>query len=152
MADYNVYIVTIDVLEPLILSLKRIEDYEFVNQLTPEERENICRVIGKFAHVAKRRIQIDHFFAWEFFEIFSRCRADLPRDILEKVIEFEKSEKLNPPQERRAKQLLTKDLQTENGKVQKEAEAKAIIFPPSIQQDIKRLPLYDDEESGSDKS
>jgi len=31
MADYNVYIVTLDVLEPLILALKKIEEYEFVN-------------------------------------------------------------------------------------------------------------------------
>lgn len=62
MGDYNVYIVTIDVLEPLILSLKKIEEYKFVNELSPEERENICRIIGKFVHMTKRRIQIDHFF------------------------------------------------------------------------------------------
>ncbi len=147
MADYCVYIVTLDVLEPLILSLKKIEDYEFVNQLSPEERENICRLIGKFAHMTKRRIQIDHFFAWEFLDILTKCKVDLPKDILEKVIEFEKSEKLNPPQERRSKQILTKDLESDNDIIQREAEAKEIVFPPSLQRDLRRLPLFEGDES-----
>ena len=152
MADYNVYIVTIDVLEPLILSLKRIEEYEFVDQLSLEERENICRIVGKFAHIAKRRIQIDHFFAWEFLDVLTKCKADLPKEVLEKVIEFEKAEKLNPPQERRSKQILTKDLQSDSEKIQREAEAKAIQFPPSLKTDLKNLPLYEGEQSDSTDS
>ncbi len=147
MADYNVYIVTIDVLEPLILSLKKIEEYEFVNQLSPEERENICRVIGKFAHMTKRRIQIDHFFARQFLDILTKCETDLPGDVLEKVVEFEQSEKLNPPQEKRAKQILTQTLEVNSGKIQKEAEAKGIIFPSSLQKNLKSIPLYEGEDS-----
>jgi hypothetical protein len=146
MAGYNVYIVTLDVLEPLILALKRIEDYEFITQLTPEERENICRIIGKFAHMTKRRIQIDHFFTREFLGILSKCEANLPSEIIDKVIEFEKAEKLNPPQERRAKQILAKNLELDNEKTQKEAEAKGIIFPAALQKDLKSLPLYESEE------
>jgi len=145
MADYNVYIVTLDVLEPLILALKRIEDYEFVNELTPEERENICRIIGKFAHMTKRRIQIDQFFAWGFLDVLTKCKADLPKEILDKVIEFEKSEKLNPPQERRSKQILNKDLESDNDKIQREAEAKGIIFSPAVERNLKTLPLYENE-------
>lgn len=146
MGEYYVYVVTLDVLEPLMLSLKKIEDYKFIEELSPEERENICRVIGRFAHMTKRRIQIDHFFAWEFLDILTKCKADLPREILEKVIEFEMSEKLNPPQERRAKQILTKELALDTEKIQKEAEAKAIIFPPSLQKSLNDLPLYEGEE------
>ncbi len=145
LADYNVYVVTIDALEPVILSLKKIEEYEFLEQLSPDERENVCRLIGKFAHMTKRRIQIDQFFEWQFLEILTRCKTDLPREILEKVIEFEKSEKLNPPQEKRAKQILTKDLESESKKIQSEAVAKGIVFPMSIREDIKQLPLYADE-------
>lgn len=152
MGDYNVYVVTLDVLEPLILSLKKIEEYEFVDQLSPEERENICRIVGKFAHIVKRRIQIDHFFAWEFLDVLTKCKADLPKEILEKVIEFEKAEKLNPPQERRSKQILTKDLQSDSEKIQKEAEAKAIVFPPSLKTNLKNLPLYEGEQSDSTES
>jgi hypothetical protein len=145
MADYNVYIVTREALEPLILSLKKLEEYEFVEQLNPEERDNICRVIGKFAHVTKRRIQIDQFFGRQFLEILAKCESDLPRALLEKVVEYEKSEKLNPPLEKRAKTISSEELEIDSGRIRKEAEAKAIVFPASIQQDIKSLPLYNDD-------
>jgi len=124
LGDYNTYVVSIDSLEPIILSLKKIEDYEFAEQLTPEERENICRIIGKFAHTAKRKIQIDYFFSYQFLEILTKCKADLPEDIMKSVIEFEKAEKLNPPQEKRAKQILTNDLIKESEQLAIEARAK----------------------------
>jgi hypothetical protein len=124
MADYNVYIVSIDALEPIILSLKKIEDYEFAEQLTPDERENICRIIGKFAHTAKRKIMIDYFFSFQFLDIISKCNISLPDDIYRSVVEFEKSEKLNPPQEKRAKQILMEDLLSESEKLATEARAR----------------------------
>jgi hypothetical protein len=145
MGDYNVYVVTVDVLEPLILALRKIEDYEFAKELTPDERESICRIIGKFAHTAKRRIQIDHFFARQFLDILTKCDSDVPSDLLQKAVEFEKAEKLNPPQEKRAKQLPSKELITDTGKIQREAQAKGVVFPKSIEDGIKALPLYEDD-------
>jgi len=124
MGDYNVYIVTIDALEPIILSLRKIEDYEFVGQLTPDERENICRIIGKFAHTAKRKIMIDYFFSFQFLDIISKCNLNLPDDIYKSVVEFEKAEKLNPPQEKRAKQILMEDILSESEKLAMEAKAR----------------------------
>ena len=110
IGDYNVYIITKDALEPIVLSLKKIEDYEFADKLSPEERDNICRIIGKFAHTTKRRIQVDEFFAREFLDTLTKAGSQLPRDILENVIKFENAEKLNPPMEKRNKKILTKDL------------------------------------------
>ncbi len=124
MGDYDVYIVTIDTLEPIILSLKKIEDYEFAEQLTPDERENICRIIGKFSHTAKRKIQIDYFFSYQFLEILSKCNIDLPDDIYKSVQEYEKSEKLNPPQEKRAKQISMDDLIAESERLAVEARGR----------------------------
>jgi len=116
MGDYYVYIITADSLEPIILSLKKIEDYEFAGQLTPDERDNICRIIGKFSHTAKRKIQVDNFFSFQFLEIISKAGIDLPADIMKSVVEFEKAEKLNPPQEKRSRQISADDLvaSTEN--------------------------------------
>jgi hypothetical protein len=124
MGDYNVFIVTLDSLEPIILSLQKIEEYEFAEQLAPEERDNICRIIGKFAHTTKRRIQLDGFFTYQFLEILTKIKADLPRDIYDMVVEFEKAEKLNPPQEKRAKQILTEDLIAESETLGIEAKAR----------------------------
>jgi hypothetical protein len=143
LPDYTVFVISIDSLEPIILSLKKIEDYDFVDQLSPEERENICRVIGKFVHLSKRRIQIDGFFAKQFFELVYRSEADLPKEILDKVVEFEKSEKLNPPIEKRAKQINLKDLESENDKINSEANQKGIVTPDSLlSKEINKLPLY----------
>ena len=124
LGDYDVFIVTLDSLEPIILSLQKIEEYEFAEQLSPEERDNICRIIGKFAHTTKRRIQLDGFFTYQFLEILTKVKADLPRDIYDMVVEFEKAEKLNPPQEKRAKQILTEDLIAESEKLGIEAKAR----------------------------
>ena len=120
IGDYNVYIITKDALEPIILSLKKIEEYEFADKLSPEERDNVCRIIGKFAHTTKRRIQIDQFFAEEFLDTLNKAGTQLPRDILESVIQFENAEKLNPPMEKRKKQILTKDLKAKSEEIKKE--------------------------------
>ena len=138
LGDYKVYVVTIDSLEPIILSLKKIEEYEFAEQLSPEERENICRVIGRFAHTTKRKIQIDQFFANQFIELLVKCKNDLPKDLLESVIEFEKAEKLNPPSERRSKQILTKELKSKNESINAEAQVRQISIPESFE-DVKNL-------------
>jgi hypothetical protein len=124
MGDYYVYLITVDSLEPIILSLKKIENYEFAEQMTPDERENICRIIGKFSHIAKRKIQIDYFFSYQFLDILSKCGIDLPADIYRSVQEYEKAEKLNPPQEKRAKQILTDEIIAESEKLAIEVRAK----------------------------
>ncbi len=147
MADYNVFIVTVDALEPIILSLKKIEEYEFVKELTPDERENICRIIGKFAHTAKRRIQIDNFFSFQFLEILTKCERDIPSDMRERAIELDRAEKLNPPQDRRAKDLQVTELVRDVGILQREAQAKGVIFSNSIEEEIKKLPLQQEDES-----
>lgn len=143
LSDYTVYVISIDALEPMILALKRIEDYEFAEQLSPEERENICRVIGKFIHLSKRRIQIDGFFAKQFFELVYRSEADLSKELLEKVVEFERSEKLNPPVEKRAKQISLKELEIDSDKLKTEANQKGILTQDSLlSRELNKLPLY----------
>jgi hypothetical protein len=146
LSDYTVYVISIDALEPIILSLRKIEEYEFAEQLSPEERENICRVIGKFVHLSKRRIQIDGFFAKQFFELVYRSEADLPKDFLDKVIEFEKAEKLNPPIERRARQISNKELEIEIRERKTDAEQKGIEMDESmLTKNLNKLPLYIDK-------
>jgi hypothetical protein len=143
LSDYTVFVVALDSVEPIILTLQRIEEYEFAEQLSPEDRDNICRVIGKFVHLSKRRIQIDGFFAKQFFELVYRSEADLSKDILEKVAEFEKSEKLNPPQEKRARQISTKELEADSEKIQSEAAQKGFSIQDGLLiKEINKLPLY----------
>lgn len=152
LSDYTVYVISIDSLEPMILALRKVEDYEFAEKLSPEERENICRVIGKFVHLSKRRIQIDGFFAKQFFELLYRSDADLPKDILEKAVEFERSEKLNPPTDKRAKQISNRELEQEVNKIKNDAMQKGIYTEEThLSKGLNRLPLYT-EDSNTDSN
>lgn len=147
MAEYDVFVVTVDSLEPIILALRKIEDYEFAEQLSPEERDNICRIIGKFAHATKRRMQIDSYFCSEFINILNSCYS-LPDDIQKKTVEFEKADKMNPPLEKRAKEISIQKLEKEVSRNKKEIEAHEIEskISPEI---IKSIPLYRDEDISS---
>ena len=50
-------------------------------------------------------------------ELAYKCESDLPSDILEKALEFEKAEKLNPPQEKRVKAISIVDEYLEHARV-----------------------------------
>ena len=119
--DYKVYVVTVDSLEPIVLSLKKIEEYEFVDQLSPEDRDSICRVIGRFSHLTKRRIQVDAFFCEESFRALKECDR-LPEDLVERMEEYERSTKVNPPVEHKAKSITERSLQKAVDGVRKESD------------------------------
>jgi hypothetical protein len=142
-ADHDVYIIAADALEPLLLNLQKIEEYEFAEELTPEQRSNICRIIGRFAHLAKRRVQVDNYFATQTIELAYACENYLPEDIMEQVKEYERAEKLNPPQEKRTKSIPVDDLQKETGKVQREAEGRGVLIDSGkVSETIDGVPLY----------
>ncbi len=144
--DHIVYVLPQESLEPVMLSLKKIEDYEFAKELTPEDREQICRILGRFAHLSKRRIQVDNFFARQFIELSYKAEAGLPPDILQQVVEFERSEKLNPPIEKRAKAIPTGELQKESQQLSHEAAARGIIVEDGQMMDkINEVQLYKEE-------
>ncbi len=129
-----------DSLEPIVLALRKIEDYQFVDQLSPEDRENICHVIGKFAHATKRRIQIDNYFFNEFIGLLQSC-SSLPEDIIKKVVDYEKAEKMNPPMEKRKKLIPIKELEHDVKVSTKEAEAREIDVTAVTKEKIETIPL-----------
>jgi hypothetical protein len=146
LGDYQVYVITVDALEPILLSLKKIEEYETLKQLSPEERENICRILGKFAHLSKRRIQIDTFFINQFMELAYKSENDLPPDVLDKAMEFERAERLNPPLEKRAKAISTAELEKSLTKVRSDAANKGISLENGrLTEGLNEIPLYSAE-------
>ncbi len=125
MSDYRVYVITADSLEPIILSLRKIEDYEFAEKLSPEDRESICRVLGHFAHHTKRRLQIDTFLAEKSLELLKSCEY-LPEDILEEVKNHELKTIVNVPLDKRSKKSELKKLTADKKKLAKELEIQHI--------------------------
>jgi hypothetical protein len=141
--DYNVYVISEDALEPVILCLKKIEDYEFAEQFSPEDRENICRILGRFAHLSKRRIQVDSFFARQFIALAYKCETDLPAEVLESMLEFERADKLNPPLEKRAKAISIGALERETLQISLEADGKGIVMDmDDLSERLNEAPLY----------
>ncbi len=141
LADYNAYVVTLDSLEPIILAMKRLEDYEFAEQMSPDDRDNISRVVGKFAHLTKRRVQIDQYFGKQSIELLLKSESELPTEIFEGALDYERSEKLNPPADKRSKGISTPELQKGNAKMEKEADVREISVPQGMQDVIESIPL-----------
>ena len=140
LADLQVYVVTHDCLEPVLLALRKIEEYDFAEKLSPEDRESICRVIGKFAHATKRRIQIDNYFSNAFIDLLQSC-DHLPDDIKQKVLEIELAEKMNPPIEKRKKKIPIKELEHDVKVIGKEAEAREIDVTAVTKEKIEMITL-----------
>jgi hypothetical protein len=143
LGEYDVYIISADSLEPILLCLQRFELYEYAKELTPDQRANICRVIGRFAHLAKRRVQVDNYFATQTIELAYRCENYLPEDIMKDVKEYERAEKLNPPQEKRVKNIPVGDIEKDTKKVQREAEGRGVnIDAEAVSKKIDDTPLH----------
>jgi hypothetical protein len=144
---HKVFIVSADSLEPIVLSLKKIEEYEFAEQLSPEDRQSVYRIIGRLAHYIKRRVQVDTFFSKEALTLSSDCETTLPPDILEEVIKIERAIRVNPPQERAGKGITIADLQKETRQVEKALEDRGILpSMENISKGINGVPLYKEEQ------
>ena len=59
------------------------------------------------------------------------------------VLEYEKSEKLNPPIEKKVKSIPTVELDNSSNKLKQEAESRGIIIESSsISDSLDDIPLY----------
>lgn len=102
VSNYRVYIVSVDSLEPIIESLQEILNYKYTDQLSPEQRDKIAEIIGRFAHSTKRKIQIDNWMNNYFLSILDDCN-DLDETVKSKSMDFEKSYTLNPDMDKKGK-------------------------------------------------
>lgn len=143
LSDYRVYVITYDSLEPIILTLRKIEDYEFAEKLSPEDRETICKIIGHFAHHTKRRLQIDTFLGEKSIELLKKCDY-LPEEILDEVKNHELKSKINVPLDKRFKKSEIKKLESDTKKMSKELEIQHINTKVDSKK-IDDIELYDQE-------
>lgn len=117
-----VYVIPAEALEPVLISLKKIEDYEFIGQFTPEDRENICRIIGRLVHNIKRRVQIDISLGKETMSLASDCEKILPEEIVKEVLLIERAIKVNPTRELKGKEIPLEELKEDLLNAEKNSE------------------------------
>jgi hypothetical protein len=146
-AKHRVFIISSDCLEPVMLNLKKIEEYEFAEQMSPEERENVCRSIGRLLHLIKRRLQVDNFFSKEALALAGDCENLLPADVIEEIIRMERALIMNPPQERSGKEINLDTLKKESRQVEKGLLERGVVpGEEQLGQKIRELPLYREEQ------
>ena len=77
-------------------------------------------------------------------ELVYTCESSLPDDILEKVADFEKAEKLNPPIEKRSKSINTKQLELDVTKLETEIGSKGIVIE-DLSENLNKARLYSEK-------
>ena len=132
--DYTVYVIPVEALEPVILSLVKVDEYLNVKEISPEDRRNIFVILGRFAHLTKRRLQVDQFFANESLSLAAETENRLPEEMRKEVAEIEKSVRLNPPQDK---------------KIEKGLRERGVL-PESenLASGLNELPLYSPDQEG----
>ncbi len=101
--SYRVYIITMDALEPVLVTLQQLEAYKIIQEIGPDERQAIIRIIGSLIYASKRRIQVDQYFNGALLDLIRDIQKEVPATILEEVVKVEQSMKLNPGLDRRSK-------------------------------------------------
>jgi len=132
MGTYRVFVVTLDALEPVMLSLKQLETYDFAEQLSPEDRQSICRVIGSLLYASKRRIQVDQFFNSHLLELISKVQREIPDAMQEEISKNEKAMKLNPSIDKRSKEIGLETLRKAHGQLEGQANSFNVATPYMI--------------------
>lgn len=133
--EYKVFIITPDAIEPVLLTLRKIEDYAFIQEIGPDERQAIVRVIGQLIYAAKRRIQVDQFFNGAVMDILRNAMAGIPENLKQEINQIELAAKLNPGQDKRTKGIALNEL--EEVQNQQTALAGALEAPVPAAIEIK---------------
>lgn len=126
LAEYVVYVITPESLVPVLQILRQIENYEFTDTMSPEDRDKLCRFIGKLSHTTKRKIQIDTYFSREFIDALKGIDT-IPDDFASEIGMYEQKAKLNPPMEKRVKMIEIGDVESDVKKLETEIAVRTAI-------------------------
>ena len=110
--SHRVFVITPEALEPVLMTLQQLETYKIIQEIGPDERQAIIRIIGSLVYASKRRIQVDQYFNGAMLDLIREIQKQVPETILSEVVKVEQSMKLNPGQDRRTKGIDTDSLES----------------------------------------
>lgn len=147
---HRVFVIPIEALEPTLLNLKRIEEFEFIQEFSPEDRDAICRIIGRLIHNVKRRVQIDISLGKETMSLASDCERLLPEEIAKEVLAVERNIIINPTKEMKGKEIPLEDLKIALQKIENAATGVGINTGPEVVSiNIAKKPSYQEAASNT---
>ena len=114
--DYTVHVVGLDALNPIILSLSKLQNYFTADKLSPEEKENLSRYIGTSNNMLKRVSFINNKVSQAINEHVIKSDY-LPKDISEKSKEHEKGHQLNITNQQKGGSIALETLVDETKKI-----------------------------------
>jgi len=126
LAEYTVYVITPESVLPILQMLKTIENYDFAEQLSPEDRDKLCRFIGRLSHTTKRKVQIDTYFSRELVSVLREIDT-LPDEFANDIAVYEQKAKLNPPMEKRAKMISVADVSADVSRIENEILGWSVV-------------------------
>lgn len=126
LAEYTVYVITPESMLPILQMLRTIETYNFAEQLSPEDRDKLCRFIGKLSHTTKRKVQIDTYFSRELVSVLREIDT-LPDEFANDIAVYEQKAKLNPPMEKRAKMIPVADISSDVSRIETEILGWSVV-------------------------
>lgn len=92
---FTFYAVSPEALEPILASLKRIETYEFAQEMDPQERENIVDILAHFDFHISTRNAVDYQLLQHGLETLAKIRGQDSDFLREVLIKSQKIRNLN---------------------------------------------------------
>ena len=142
--SYRVHIISINSLETILRSLQKIDDYENLKDMDPEEREAIFNFIWKMLHAAKRRIQIDALYGIHVESIIKEAISIYSEDTREQIEYYEKTSKWNPWRDEKKKRISNSSLDKSVKDLQKTAFSQELNIEKNEYKKIEKIPLLND--------
>lgn len=131
---YNVFVVGSDALAPILHSLKRIEQYEFAEQMDPLERENIVDMLAQLDFHISSRNAVDFALMQHGLETLSKTKQ-LPAAMQQEI--QSKKNKM------RTFTLATAELKKLTAHPQQVHEKLQELVEPSAQIDQQSIPGFE---------
>ena len=82
---FHFYVITVEAFEPIIRTLKKLEDYDFAKDIDPENREKIVESIAGLRHGIKQQNAMNILGAGYGLKALDKVES-LPEDVLEDVV------------------------------------------------------------------
>jgi hypothetical protein len=122
---YAFYVVTPEALAPILASLKKISNYEFAEQLSPQDRDGIVNIIAEFDHHINFRNAYELVLTQMGVNVLKKAE-NLNEDI-QKEVAFKKGKmRLETPTPTQLKQLMM-EREAQQEKIEKFVSPKAAV-------------------------
>lgn len=144
--NYRVHVISINSLETILRSLKKLDDYENLKDLDPEEREAMFNFMGRLLHATKRRIQVDAFYGIHVDSIIKEAISNLSDDNITQIEHYEKASKWNPGRDEKKKRITLESTDKSVKDLQKVAFGQEINTNPKVIEVLESIPLRQEKD------